>query len=141
MLTGAELVEVGKLDCGGIEADGESFDLAEPAVEPGLGDPLSEVADDLGEAVALPRVDAQHRAADAGVFVFAGCRVRTPAGSEFELAGVEVLLELGPLLRCGFAVVVNGPSCPAAAEARPVGADQIVLEHGKVTFVSLPGRG
>ncbi|MFJ2561214.1 MULTISPECIES: hypothetical protein [unclassified Streptomyces] len=43
----AEVVELG---IGGVKADLESFDLAEPAVTAGLADALAEVLDDLDEA-------------------------------------------------------------------------------------------
>ncbi|WP_329427487.1 hypothetical protein [Streptomyces sp. NBC_01268] len=42
----AEAVELGG---GGVEADLESFDFAQPAVAAGFADPLTEVLDDLDE--------------------------------------------------------------------------------------------
>jgi hypothetical protein len=62
----------------------------------GFGDPFGEVADDLGQPVALSGVDPEHGAADAGVFVFAGAAVGAGAGAELELAQGEVLFELAP---------------------------------------------
>lgn len=60
-------VEAGERGHSGVEADLESFDLAEPAVGAGLGDALTEVADDLDEAGPLLRVELEHRATDAGL--------------------------------------------------------------------------
>src|SRR3954469_15719426 len=94
----AEPVEGGDLVVRCAEVDLQALDFAEPAVESGLGDPLGEVVDDLDEAVALGGVDAQHRAADAGVFVFAGGAVGPGAGAELELAQSEVGVELAPFV-------------------------------------------
>ena len=59
----------------------------------------------VDEAWPGARVEAaEHRAADAGVFVAAGGAVGTGAGAELELAGVEVLLELAPFGVGGLAV-------------------------------------
>ena len=57
-------VERDELGAGGVEADLESFDFAEPAVHAGLGDAVAEVADDRDEAGPLLWVDAHHGAPD-----------------------------------------------------------------------------
>ena len=73
-----------------------ALDLAEPALGLGVVAAGEQVGVDLVEAVDHLGVDAQHWAADAGVFVFAGCGVGASVLAEFDFAFVEVLLELGP---------------------------------------------
>src|SRR6266550_3796873 len=125
-------VERGELGSGGVEADVKSLDLAEPPVVAGLGDAVCEVADDRDEAWPLLRVDAQHGTADAGVLVFAGAAVGPSAGAQFQLAQLEVFVELAPLVVGGFAVLGLGPNGAALVKEGPVGADQVVLKHGGV---------
>ncbi|MFI1628114.1 hypothetical protein ACH4YO_28795 [Streptomyces noursei] len=86
---------------GGIEADLESFDFAEPAVGAGLADALAKVLDDLDESGSLAWVDLEDGAANAGVFVLARGPVGAPAGAQGDLAELEVLLEVAPLLLGG----------------------------------------
>ncbi len=109
------------------ETDLESFDLAEPAAFRRLADPLVQVGDDLGKPLGLSRVRPQHRAAEAGVFVPARRAVGAGAGAEFELAAGEVLLELGPLLGGGFAVLLAGALGAAPVHERGVVAQHVVL--------------
>jgi hypothetical protein len=45
----------------------KALGFSEPAVGAGFTDPFGEIADDAGEPAALGGVDAQHRAADAGL--------------------------------------------------------------------------
>jgi hypothetical protein len=125
-------VEGGELGAGGVEADLESFDFAEPAVGAGFGDAVGEVPGDVDKAVSGGGVGAEHRAADAGVLVGAGGSVRAPAGAEFEFALFEVLLELAPLLGGWVAVLGFGADGPALVEVGAVGADEVVLEDGEV---------
>lgn len=61
----SDSAELSGLLAGRVQADLESFYLAEPAAFGGLADPLVQAGDDLGEPHALLRVDAEHRAADA----------------------------------------------------------------------------
>src|SRR6478609_7304377 len=61
-------VEADELAFGGFETDFEALDFTEPAVHPGFGDSLAEVADDLDE---LPRRDAKHRTPQARVLMLA----------------------------------------------------------------------
>jgi hypothetical protein len=50
----------------GFQADLKSLDLAEPAVDAGLLDAVTEIADDLFQTSALLRIDAEHRTPHAG---------------------------------------------------------------------------
>src|SRR5581483_9424217 len=118
----------GELGAGGVEADLQPGHLAVPTVGAGFGDAVGEVADDLGEPGALARVDPQHGAADAGVFVRAGTAVGAPAAAEFEFALFEVLLELAPFGVGGFAVLGLGAQRSAGVEEPAIGADQLVVE-------------
>jgi hypothetical protein len=79
----AEAVELGG---GGVETDLESFDFAEPAVAASFAGAFAEVLDDLDEAAPLAGDDLEDRAADAGVFVFAGGSVGAAAGAEGDRA-------------------------------------------------------
>jgi hypothetical protein len=74
-----------------------------------------QVGVDFVEAVDHLGVDAQHGAADAGVFVFARGGVWASALAEFDFAFVEVLLELGPF------VVGDGAVFDGWAAGAPVG--------------------
>jgi hypothetical protein len=53
-----DAVELGEFLVGGAAADGESFDLAEPAFAFGFGDAGGEVVVDLDQPAALGRVGA-----------------------------------------------------------------------------------
>jgi hypothetical protein len=64
------------------------------------------------------------------VLVGAGGSVGAPAGAEFELALLEVLLELAPFPGGGLAVLGFGADGPALVQVGAVGADEIVLEDG-----------
>ena len=121
-------VERDELGAGGIEADLESFDLAHPAVMAGFGDAVAEIADDRDKAWALLRVDAHHGAAEAGVLVLAGAAVGSSASAQFQLAQLEMCVELAPFGVGGFAVLGLGPDRSALIEESAVGADQVVLE-------------
>ena len=91
-----EAVELGEFLLGGGEADGQSLDLTEPALGVSLGDPGGQVVADLGQACALRGVWAQHRAADAGVFVPACGVVGAVAGTQGQLAAFELAEEFLP---------------------------------------------
>lgn len=60
----------------------------------------------------------------------AGSAIRAPAGSEFDLALVEALLEVTPLLASGPAVLRRGPLCPATVEEFGVVGDDVLVEDG-----------
>lgn len=70
-----------QLGAGGVEADLEALEFAVPAAVGGFGDPDGEVVDDLDQASALFRVDAEHGASNAGVLVVAECAVGTTTGA------------------------------------------------------------
>src|SRR5882757_1988303 len=63
------------------------------------------------------------------MLVLAWGLVRAAAGAELELAGLEMLLELSPLHLGRRAVLLGRADRAALREERPVGADQVVLEH------------
>jgi hypothetical protein len=73
-------------------------------------------------------------AADAGVFVSAGSLVGTSARAEFDLAFVEVLLELDPFLRCD--VQIFGGVSQAPRKALPPKA----RSHGGAGHVEMSSR-
>ncbi len=61
------LVDLGELGFGSREAHLQSFDFTEPPFPLGLGDPCSEVLDDLDESGPLVRVRPENGASDAGL--------------------------------------------------------------------------
>jgi hypothetical protein len=75
-------------------------------------DALAEVVDNRDQPPSLLRVNSQHRTTDARVLVLAGRSVGASAGAQFELALVEVLLELAPLLLGRFTVFLGRPFRP-----------------------------
>src|SRR6478752_9793225 len=79
-------VEADELAFGGFETDFEALDFTEPAVHPGFGDSLAEVANDLDEAGTLPRRDAKHRTPQARVLMLARRSVGPAAVSHGYLA-------------------------------------------------------
>lgn len=56
--------------------------------------------------------------------------VGTPASAERDLAELEVLLEVAPLLRSGLPVLLLGTCHATIVEEAAVGPDQVVLEDG-----------
>lgn len=97
---------VGPLVAQALEGPVDPLDLAQPA--PGLGacPPLLQVGLQLVQTGQHLRVDMQLGAPQAGVLMRAVCPIWTPAGAELDLALVEELLELGPLLLGGRAVLL-----------------------------------
>jgi hypothetical protein len=93
--TSGDLVHLGELAPGAGEADFQALGFAELPGFLGLGDPVGEVAADLGQAGTLSGVGAQQRAAQAGVLVDAGGVVGAAAVSESDPAAFEVAGELG----------------------------------------------
>ena len=94
------------------EAFFQGADFAEPLHAVGFVEALVGVGLDLQQSRDLGEVEAEHGAADAGVFVVAGGAVGAVAGAvagaEGDLAEVEVVAELGPFGVGGFAVLVEG---------------------------------
>ncbi|WP_327321051.1 hypothetical protein [Streptomyces sp. NBC_01235] len=139
-----EAVELGHRS---VKADLEPLDLTEPAVGAGLADAFSEVLDDLDESGPLAWIDLEDGAANAGVFVLAGGPIGAPASPQGDLAQLEVLLEVAPLLLSGLPVFLDRAFGPAAVEEAAVGADQIVLKDrevclsGRQSFVSEDAGG
>lgn len=74
----------------------------------GFGDAGGEVVTDLDEAAVLGWVWHEHRAADAGVFVLAGCGERSGAGSDGYFASLEMAEEFLPFVVSGDAVFLAG---------------------------------
>ncbi|MGQ4354885.1 hypothetical protein [Streptomyces drozdowiczii] len=66
------------------------------------------------------------------MFVLAGGSVGAPAGPEFHLAAVEVLLELAPLLRGRVAVLAGWSDLAAVVQVGLVVADDVFVEAGDV---------
>jgi len=108
------------------------LDFAEPAVQLGFLDAVSEVGDDLDQSGPGLGVQPHAWAAKAREFVFAGGAVGASALAEFELAELEVLVEFLPLLVGRLAVLGLGSEGPSLVEERAVGADQFVLEDREV---------
>jgi hypothetical protein len=129
-------VEAGEFLLGFGEADLESLDFAEPAVHPCFGGPVSEVANNLNEARSLLRGNPQHWTSCAGVFMWAHGSVRAAAVTEFHLAKLKVRLEIFPLFFGGLTVFLGWAGRSPLVEKRPVGADQVFLEHGHICFRS-----
>jgi len=92
----AHPVQAGQFVRGGVEADLQSLDLAEPSVEPGFCDSCFQVGDDGHESWSRGWVQSKARASDTRVLMLAAGSVGASAFSEFELAFLEVLLEVSP---------------------------------------------
>jgi hypothetical protein len=60
--------------------------------------------------------------------MFAGRAIGTPAFTEFQLARLEVRLELAPLLFGGLTVLGFRAQGPPVVEKRPAGPSQILVE-------------
>src|SRR6266516_4345246 len=61
----------------------------------------------------------------------------TAAFTEFQLACLEVRLEVAPFLLGRFAVLGLGPQGPPVVEEGPVGADELLIEDGHVCLSSV----
>lgn len=92
------------------------------------------VALDLEQPGDLGEVQAEHRAADAGVFVLAGGAVGPVAGAERDLAQREVVAEVLPLDVAGFAVLLGGPLGAAQVDVLPVVPDDLLRVDGDVAL-------
>lgn len=64
--------------------------------------------------------------------MLAGGAVGAGTIAQFELASVEVLLEIAPFVIGGFAVLLDGTDGATLVKKGPVRADQVLLEHGHV---------
>lgn len=67
-----------------------------------------------------------------GVFVGAGCAVGATTGSELDLAQLEVLLELLPLVFRGLAVFRRRADGTAGVEEGAIAVDQFALEDREI---------
>ncbi|KUN85720.1 hypothetical protein [Streptomyces griseoruber] len=110
------------------EREVDAFDLTKPVLVLGAPEAGKKVGFEFFESVEHLRVDVEHRTADAGVFVLAGGAVRASTGAEFDLAAVEVLLELSPFLIRRVAVLTLGPNLAAVVQVLLVVADDILVE-------------
>ena len=99
------------------ESEVGAFDLADPALGFGVCSAGEEVGLQLREAGQHLGIDVQHRAADAGVLVLAEGAVGASAGTEFDLAAVEVLVEHGDVAAGGLDVEVTEQSGSERIEA------------------------
>src|SRR6266545_3464953 len=124
---GQESAHLLQLLLGGVEADLEPLDLAEPAPLVGLVEAVLQVGDDGQQAGLLEWVGVQHRAADAGVLVAAGGAVGPRAGAKLDLASGEVLLEFGPLGRGWLAVFLTGPLGAASRDEGAMMVDHVLV--------------
>ncbi|MFE4382910.1 hypothetical protein [Streptomyces cyaneofuscatus] len=111
------------------EGEGEidAFDLTDPALGFRAVATIEQVGFQLREAGQHLRIDVQHWTADAGVFVLTGSAVRASAGAELDLAPVEVVLELVPLLCGGIPVLVRRPDLPTLLQVGLVVADHVLV--------------
>jgi hypothetical protein len=91
------------------------------------GEPQSDYPFTSGEAEDVPNYFGQR-----DVFVLAGRAVWAPAGAEFDLAFVEVFVELGPFLAGGFPVLLDRSELAAVVEEGDVVADDVLVEDGDV---------
>lgn len=89
-------VDLGELIRGAGEADLQSFDLAEPALLLGFGDPVEQVFADGHDAVALVGVGPQQAASQTAVLVHAAGSVGPAAVAQGDAAAFEVAEELLP---------------------------------------------
>jgi hypothetical protein len=90
-----------------LQGEIEPVYFAEPPLLLSARPAIEQVGLELVETGQHLRVDLQHRAPDAGVLVRARSAVGAGASAEFDLAFVEVLLELGPLLVGGRPVLLG----------------------------------
>ena len=127
-------VHAGELLFGCGDADLNAFELAEPAFSFSFQASLREVDADLFEPGPLGGVGAQHRAADASVFMDAGSAIGATAGSEFDFAFEEVGVELVELRIGGCPVVVAGAQGSAPVDVGAEVADDVFIENGGVTL-------
>lgn len=79
----------------------------------------------------------QHRASHAVVLVLAWCPVGAGAGAEFDLALVEVLLEVTPFPGRHVDVFVGWPQLAAPGQEVLVVLDHLLLEHRDVALSGL----
>jgi hypothetical protein len=128
----AHPLEIRQLIRGGVEADLKSLDFAEPSVEPGVCDPLFQVGDDGNESWSRCWVQSKAWASDTRVLMLAAGSVGASAFSEFELAFLEVLLEVSPFLIGWFAVFGLGTLGAPLVEEGAIGAHELVIEDRHV---------
>src|SRR5690348_2446178 len=114
------LIEAGEFPFSGLQADLKTLDLTEPPVYPCLGNALTEVVDDLGEAGPLLRRHTEHRAAQASVLMLANRTIRTAAGAQRHLPQLKVLLEIRPFLVGGLTVLFGWPGGSPRFEERAI---------------------
>jgi hypothetical protein len=111
----------------------KSLDFAEPSVEPGFCDALFQVGDDGNESWSRGWVQSKAWASDTRVLMLAAGSVRASAFCEFELAFLEVLLEVAPFLVCWFTVFGLGTLGAPLVEEGALGAHKLVIEDRRVS--------
>ena len=99
-----------------------------------MGESGEQVGVDLGQPLELVGVGSEQRAAQAGVFVLAGCGVGASADPEFDFAFLGVGEELVPLVVGDVAVFLAGSQGSAAGDERPVVFDYVRVVDGDVTL-------
>ena len=110
------------------EREVDTLDFTEPALVRGASPPQGQILLKLVEAGQHLRVNLKDGTPDARVLVRTTSSVGPPAVAEFDLALVEVLLELAPLRVAGRAVLVVGPQRAAAGKVGLVVADEVLFE-------------
>src|SRR5712691_59949 len=123
---GGELAHGFQLLRGGGQSGLDRGDLAEPALVPGLLEPVGEVSADLLQARHLGRVNPEEGTSDTGVFMRTWRSVVTAADPEGDLAQLEVGQELVPFGNGELPVFFAGPFGPAAGDERPVVGDHVL---------------
>jgi hypothetical protein len=105
-------------------------DFAEPAVLSGLAEAVDEISVDLLQPGHLRWVNSKEWASDADVLVHARRSVVAAAGSECDLAQLEVGQKFLPLLGVEVAVLLAGPFGPTAGDEGPmVGGDVLRIDR------------
>ena len=107
------------------EGDLKAFELAEPTLFPGLGNPCGRAVEDDDQAEPLGGIDAEQGASFAGHLVDAACPVGAAAVAESDLAWFEVAGELLPLGLGGRAVFLSRAELAAGQES-PVAGDDLL---------------
>ena len=106
----------------------ESLDLTAPSLGLGAFPAGEQVGFDLIQPGQHLGVYLQDGASDAGEFVLAGGAVGAAAGTEFHLALVEVVLELGPLCVGGRPVFIGRAQLASPVEECLVVAYELFVE-------------
>ena len=122
---------------GGGQGGLDRGDLAEPALVPGLLEPVAQVGVDLFQPWYLSWVNPKERAPDASVFMRTWRSIVTAADAERDFPELEMGQEFVPFASGEITVFFAGPLGPAAGDERPVVGDHVFgvdrgISHGGV---------